>query len=160
MYGVLRSGIINNVIIAYDVDMRNGGQDVIMALNPEQIDHINVVNWFHFEFPELADDFHHFANERKCTIMEGRKLKRMGVKKGVTDFFLALPQNGKFGIWIELKVGKNTLSKEQIAFMERKISRGYDAIAVWGFEACKAVILTYLKDYLQHRECRNERAKL
>lgn len=131
-------------------------------LNPEQIDHINTVNWFHYEFPELADDFHHFANERKCTVMEGRKLKRMGVKKGVLDFFLALPMPnlGKSGLWVELKVGKNTLSKEQIAFIERKISRGYEAVAVWGFEAAKAVIITYLENYLQHRECINERSQL
>jgi VRR-NUC domain len=115
-----------------------------MSLTPEQIDHINIVNWFHYEFPELADDLHHFANERKCSINEGRKLKRMGVKKGVLDFFLAIPLNGKAGLWVELKVGKGRLTPEQIQFIERKISRGYEAIAVWGEDAAKAVILTYL----------------
>lgn len=117
-----------------------------MILNPEQIDHINIVNWFHENFPELADDFHHFANERKCSMSEGRRLKRMGVKKGVADFFLALPLNGKAGLWIELKVGKGKLSPEQILFLERKIVRGYEAIAVWGKDAAKAAILTYLDE--------------
>lgn len=115
-----------------------------MSLKPEQIAHINVVNWFCHDFPHFADDFHHFANERKCSMNEGRTLKRMGVKKGVADFFLALPINGKSGLWIELKVGKGKLSPDQIRFLDRKIARGYEAVAVWGFEAAKAVILAYL----------------
>ena len=118
-----------------------------MALQPEQAEHINVVNWFNYQFPELQKDFHHFANERKCSIQQGRTLKRMGVQKGVLDFFLALPLNGRAGFWIELKVGKNKPTKEQIEFAERKIERGYDAAFVWGFEATKEIIMNYLKDY-------------
>ncbi len=126
-----------------------------MSLTPEQIDHINIVNWFHHNFPELANDFHHFANERKCSFNEGRKLKKMGVKKGVVDFFLALPMNGKSGLWVELKVGKGKLTQEQIDFIERKISRGYSAVCVWGEEAAKATILIYL-----NREFKDEWTKL
>lgn len=122
-----------------------------MALQPEQAEHINVVNWFHYQFPELADDFHHFANERKCSVQTGRTLKRMGVKKGVADFFLALPQNGKAGLWLELKVGKNKPTKEQIAFLERKSARGYIALCVWGFESAKEFISTYLLEYSANR---------
>lgn len=118
-----------------------------MPLQPEQIDHINVVNWFSFNFPELADDFHHFANERRCSIQQGKLLKRMGVKKGVADFFLAFPQGRHAGLWIELKVGKNKPTKEQIAFAERKTYRGYQCAIVWGREAACEIILSYLKDY-------------
>jgi len=113
-------------------------------LRPEEIDHINTVNWFEHNFPHLADDFHHFANERKCTVMEGRKLKRMGVKKGVLDFHLALPCGGYHGLWVELKVGKGKLLPEQVEFISRKNERGYLAVAVWGFDAAKKVIKTYL----------------
>ena len=120
-----------------------------MSLTPEQIDHINIVNWFHHEFPELADDFHHFANERKCTVQQGRTLKRMGVKRGVLDFFLAIPienEDGVWwaGLWLELKVGKGKLLPEQSVFIHRKLQRGYEAVVVWGEDAAKAVILTYL----------------
>ena len=69
-----------------------------MSLKPEEIDHINLVNWFHHNFPELADDFHHFANERFLDVKNnpeqwntGRKLQRMGVKKNVSDFFFGFP---------------------------------------------------------------------
>lgn len=115
-----------------------------MALKPEQAEQINIVNWFNYQFPELADDLHHFANERKCTVQTGRTLKRMGVKKGVSDFFLALPCGNYHGLWIELKVGKGKLSVEQSEFLCRKNERGYMAVAVWGFEAAKETIKTYL----------------
>ncbi len=115
-----------------------------MILQPEQITHINIVNWFHHTFPELADDFHHFAGQRKCSVQEGRTLKRMGVKKGVSDFFLAVPYSNYHGLWIELKVNKGKLSPEQIAFLKCKNARGYLAVAVWGFEDAKKVIKDYL----------------
>lgn len=115
-----------------------------MTLKPEEIDHINIVNWFSHTYPDLEEDFHHFANERKCSVFEGRKLKRMGVKKGVLDFHLAIPCNGYYGLWLELKVGKGKLTPEQINFINRKNSRGYHALAVWGFEAAKIVINEYL----------------
>ena len=122
-----------------------------MALQPEQAEHINVVNWFHYQFPELADDFHHFANERRCSAQYGQLLKRMGVKKGVADFFLAFPLHDKAGLWVELKVGKNKLTKEQEAFLIRKSERGYEAKVVWGFEEAKTIILHYLEGYIAIR---------
>ena len=126
-----------------------------MSLQPEQIDHINLVNWFNYQFKELSDDFHHFASERRCSIQEGRTLKRMGVKRGVADFFLAFPINGKSGLWIELKVGKNKPTQEQIDFLNRKSMRGYEALIVWGFEAAKEMILVYLRDYIKLK-CRQK----
>lgn len=114
----------------------------------ERIDHINTINWFKHHFPELEDDLHHFANERRCSPQEGAMLKRMGVKRGVADFFLALPQNGKAGLWIELKVGSNKPSKEQKAFLERKTQRGYECACVWGTEEAREVINKYLMSYI------------
>lgn len=114
-------------------------------MQPEQVEHINIVNWFNYQYPTLADDFHHFANERRCSIQQGRLLKRMGVKKGVADFFLAIPLKGKAGLWMELKVGKNKPTKEQIEFAERKMMRNYEFAFVWGFENAKEIIMDYLK---------------
>lgn len=113
-------------------------------LKPEQITHINIVNWFNEKYPEYADDLHHFANERKCSIQEGVILKRMGVKKGVADFFLALPINKYHGLWMELKTGKNKLSAEQIKFLERKKIRKYMTATVRGLEEAIEIIEIYL----------------
>ncbi len=116
-------------------------------LRPEEIIHINVVNWFNETYPELQKDLHHFANERKCSIQQGRLLKRMGVKKGVADFFLAIPIDGYAGFWLELKSGKNKVTPEQEAFLRRKTDRGYQCATCWGFEAARELILTYLRNY-------------
>jgi hypothetical protein len=123
-----------------------------MALQPEQVEHINVVNWFNYQFPDLADDFHHFANERRCSIQQGRTLKRMGVKKGVPDFFLAIPLDGYAGFWLELKVGKNKVTPEQANFLARKSNRGYLCAACWGFDNAKELILTYLRNYKKNSD--------
>ncbi len=125
-----------------------------MALKPEEIAHINIVNWFNYHFPELADDFHHFANERFLDVKKNpslwataHKLSRMNVKKGVPDFFLAVPLDGYHGFWLELKVGKNKLSSDQKAFIKRKMERGYLCAATTGVEDSKEAILTYLRNY-------------
>lgn len=127
------------------------GIENLFMSRPEQIEHINTLNWFNHNFPELENDFHHFANERKCSWKEGRILKRMGVKKGVADFFLAFPQNGKAGLWIELKAGKNKPSKEQEEFLARKAWRGYECACVWGSQAARDAISIYLKSYVASR---------
>lgn len=127
-----------------------------MSLKKEQVTQINLINWFKYNFPELEKDIHHFANERKCSFNEGRILKRMGVERGVLDIFLAIPENGYHGLWVELKEGKGQLTHEQIQFIERKNQRGYFAIAVWGFEAAKKVILDYLRNYICIRKNTNQ----
>ena len=127
-------------------------------LKPEEIDHINLVNWFNYEFPELKDDLHHFANERYLIPQAngghwqiGRKLKRMQVTKGVADFFLALPTNDSYGLWLELKVKGGRLSDEQKEFLKRKSMRGYTSVSVIGFEAAKQIIMSYLEEYISNR---------
>lgn len=122
-----------------------------MSLKPEQIEHINLVNWFKYNFPELEEDFHHFANERRCSVQEGRTLKRMGVKKGVPDFFLAVPQDEFHGCWIELKAGKGKLTPEQEQFLYRKTQRGYFCVSCTGADIAKEVIMCYLKTYISEK---------
>jgi len=115
-----------------------------MALKLEQIEQINLIAWFKHEYPEFEKDIHHFANERKCSVIEGRILKRMGVIRGVSDIFIAIPANGKAGLWVELKVGDGKLSSDQKIFLERKTERGYDAVVAWGANAAKEIIKAYL----------------
>lgn len=120
------------------------------SLKEEEIAQINAIAWFKYNYPEHAQDIHHFANERKLEKQGGKeyyyasKLKRMGVTKGVSDIFLAVPVDGYHGLWIEVKVGKGRLSKEQKEFLERKTEMGYMAIGVWGEDAIKEVLITYL----------------
>ena len=113
-------------------------------LKPEQIIQINLINWFKEIYPHFAQDIHHIANERRCSYKEGRTLKKMGVTKGVSDILLAVPTYQFHGLFLEIKSENGKLSNEQMEFIERKNQMGYFAIAVWGLEAAKEVIKTYI----------------
>lgn len=116
-----------------------------MKLGAETILQINLVNWFVHEYPQYADDLYHFANERHCTVQQGRILKRMGVRSGVADLFLSVPREAYHGAWIELKEGNGKPSKAQQDFLARMTVRGYMAVCVTGLDAAKAAIQTYLE---------------
>lgn len=88
----------------------------------------------------------HIANEGKRTPQYGHKLKKMGLKKGVSDYFLAYPHNGYAGLWIELKAHALSRSTpEQIEWIEDMKSVGYQGYIVYDWERAKDLILDYLK---------------
>lgn len=113
-------------------------------MTQEDIAQINIVAWFKHKYPEYKDDIHHIANQRKCSVQQGRQLKRMGVTKGISDLMIAVPVDGKCGLWLELKSEKGKLSPEQELFLKRKNIMGYMAIAAWGESAAIKVIQSYI----------------
>ena len=115
-------------------------------MSKEDITQINLINWLRFNYPEIEKNTFHIPLQRKCSIQQGILLKKMGVKPGMADLFIAIPKNGKSGLWIELKSEKGKLSLEQKEFLSRMTINGYVAIAAWGFEAAKEFILKYLED--------------
>lgn len=50
-------------------------------------------------------------------MQEAVKLKRMGVKSGVSDIHLPFPHGKYHGLYIEMKYGRNTATQEQVEFM-------------------------------------------
>lgn len=117
-----------------------------MKLKPEDILQINVVNWFKFNYPEYADDLIHIANQRTCSVQEGRILKRMGVTRGVSDLFLSVPNNDYHGLWLELKTDKGVVSREQKEFINRKRMRGYCAMVAYSEEESQEILEIYIKN--------------
>jgi hypothetical protein len=73
--------------------------------------------------------------------MEAYNLKKIGVKAGMLDYFLMIPNDDYHGLFIEFKAGKNKLSEEQIKFIEIAESKDYKCVTVWdwknGIEAIK-----------------------
>ncbi len=67
--------------------------------------------------------------------------KAIGVVKGVTD--LTLYHNGRLHAF-DIKVGKDTLSKEQITFGEQVISQGGTFDVISDFETFKNKIYEYV----------------
>lgn len=115
-------------------------------LKAEQICHINAVNRIRFEHPEIKEDIYHFANERKCSIQQGRTLKRMSVQPGVSDLFIGVPRHGKAGLWMEIKVNDNYATKEQKTFLEKQVKNNFAAACCWELEGVMFVVKQYLSD--------------
>lgn len=64
------------------------------------------------KWPELAL-LYHIPNERYCTPVQGKQLKRAGVRSGVPDLCLPAPRGGYHGLYIEMKTEKGRTSHEQ-----------------------------------------------
>ena len=77
------------------------------------------------------------------------KLKAEGVKAGVPDIFLAVPiRKGEYhqcGLFIELKIGRNTATEEQKQWLKMLNQSNYTAIVCHGWEQARDIILEYLK---------------
>ena len=83
-------------------------------------------------------------NGGKRHVGTGRKLKAEGVKSGVPDIFLGVPRNGKHGLFIELKVGKNKPSKNQLWWIHSSRAEGYAVEVCYGFLETQTAIIDYL----------------
>jgi hypothetical protein len=84
-------------------------------------------------------------NGVKLSIGQAVKAKRSGNTKGVPDIILPYPNGKYYGLYIELKVGKNKPSKEQKEYIEYLNSVGYFADVRYG--STEAIDL--IKDYIQ-----------
>ena len=103
--------------------------------------------------PELKW-LHAIHNQGHGDAIRGAKAKAEGVKTGVADLFLPVPayeiEGGSSklvscGLYIELKVGKNKPSAEQLDFINDMRAAGYAADWVVGWEAARERILAYLQ---------------
>lgn len=103
---------------------RHGNRDGKMK-HLESSLQITCVEYFDLKYPHLKQLLFHIPNGGKRNIREAARLKRMGVRAGVADFFLAIPRGGYHGLFIELKVGKGKLTDSQKAFTDAVAEKGY-----------------------------------
>ena len=108
-------------------------------------DEIGIHKW-----PELRW-LHHAANGGKLAgrnkneiLRNGARRKQLGVVKGIPDLFLAY-NNGLFpGLYIELKVGNNKPSPEQIEYRDFVTSQGYDWWCLYNLDDVVSIIESYM----------------
>lgn len=63
-----------------------------------------------FKDGRLSDYLFHIPNGGSRNIIEATKLKKMGVKAGVPDLQLIVPNGEVHGLWIELKAQKRQVA--------------------------------------------------
>lgn len=142
-----------------------------MRLTPETREQIALFDWLKLT-PELFAVSFHIPNEGKRNARTGYILKRMGLKPGASDVFIAKASRGFHGLFIELKAltqngvyGKPTAS--QMMFVENMQAQNYCAEVCNGADEAIELIKWYFqktsdKPVLQKRptELQLERMRL
>ena len=103
------------------------------------------------KYPELAL-LNASLNGLKLPIGLAVKAKRSGMRKGMPDLHLPVPRGGYYGLFIELKAGRNQATREQAAWIEALNSMGYYACVRWGVRDTVDVIIDYLEGRIKGRE--------
>ena len=73
------------------------------------------------------------------------KAKKTGYKKGFPDLFIYEPRGNYHGLAIELKVGYNKPTLEQLTWLNELTERGYLAMSSNSLDKTLEIINTYLK---------------
>lgn len=109
----------------------------------EEPEQIAFIDWCNLH-PKLRDYVIHIPNERLATKSYYFKLKRMGVKAGVSDIFIPIPQYPWHGLWIEMKANKkSTISDNQLKWLKMMEFQGYKSEICFGCD--EAIKIT--RDY-------------
>lgn len=74
------------------------------------------------------------------------KMKAEGVKAGVPDIFVAVPNTYAAGLFVEMKIKPNKPSKLQTGWMERLAAAGYDCVVCYSAEEAYRAIVSHIKD--------------
>jgi hypothetical protein len=104
--------------------------------------------------PVLKKFFHKNDNEGKRTPMQGHRLKKLGLRAGVSDLFICYPSKSKayLGLYLEVKRNKRYTKSErststwiaQEEFQKNVRSVGYAAYFCYGWVDGKNIIENYL----------------
>ena len=71
------------------------------------------------------------------------ELARQGVIKGVPDIVVLEPSSTQYGLFVELKVGKNKLTKEQSEFLQQLKLRNYEAKVCYSLDEFQKITYEY-----------------
>lgn len=115
--------------------------------HPEHDLQVACVRWFRLQYQELSLCLFAIPNGgTRRNAREGARLKAEGVTAGVADLELIIPSPPYHGLFIEMKVGRNTQSPAQRAFQERAISKGYRYEVCTSLEQFQTLIREYLSN--------------
>lgn len=118
----------------------------------ESTEQAKLFDWSHFmsaKYP-ILNLMYHVPNGGSRNKIEAANLKRQGVKSGVPDICLPVPCSKFHGLYIEMKVGKNKPTKNQIYYIDSLRLQGYKVEICYSWTKAAEVVCKYLniKDYL------------
>ncbi len=113
----------------------------------EDTEQINVIDWAlcnTSRYPELKW-LYHCPNGGSRNRQEAVKLKRMGVKAGVSDLCIPYPKGIYCGLYIEMKYGNNRKTESQKEFLTDMAAAGHYAVTCYSMEDAIRIITEYLE---------------
>ena len=129
---------------------RMGTESGLVRINTESNEQIAAMDWLRAQHPNIAAHTLHIGNERKSTYYMGYIMKRMGVLKGASDIFMAWPNCGYHGLFIEVKSARGKPTSYQLEFIERMRKVGYKAEVCYGAEQ----VINTMREYISTTEFR------
>ena len=87
---------------------------------------------------------YHVPNGGRRDKREAASLRRQGVKAGIPDIVLPVARGSFFGLYIELKFGRNKTSSIQDVWIKRLREMNYKVEVCYGWIAAREVIESYL----------------
>lgn len=130
----------------YRVEMKKCPDGKVRRTGSEDDEQEKVFQWKQLQLrahPELKS-LHHTPNGGSRNRLEAVKLKRMGVLAGIPDIELNVSRGGYHGLFIEMKVGMNKPTENQVEMMGELIARGYKCAICWSGDDAIDVIKEYL----------------
>lgn len=119
----------------------------IRIIPTEDEEQAYIVSWAKINesrYPELKL-LYHIPNEGKRSGREGARMKRLGLRRGVSDLCLPVARCGFHGLYIELKAQDGKPTIEQNEFIKDVLGQGYYARVCFGADEAVMVIEDYLK---------------
>lgn len=87
---------------------------------------------------------YHCPNGGSRNKLEAMNLKCEGVKPGVPDLFLPVARGGFFGLYIEMKWGKNKTTDLQNKWLTELANQGYYCVVCRGFAEAREELEKYI----------------
>ena len=114
----------------------------------EDVEQARLIDWCRmYRLPDgrrLSATIFAIPNGGKRNPREAAKLKRTGVRPGVSDLFLPVPRNGFAGLFIEMKKIGGKESATQRDFRTQMDFNGYSAKVCYGWADAASTICEYL----------------
>lgn len=144
---------ISILAMSYKLPARKSSNPKRTKLFPETIVQTAVVEWFYLTFPQYPKSLIRIENEGKRNAAQAALAYRMGLQKGASDLFIAIPTRRYAGLFIEVKKDKYKVTASnrehhdsQEQFIHAMNSLGYFATFGIGFDNCRYIIENYLSE--------------
>lgn len=102
------------------------------------------VRYFRYRYPKYKRLLFHVPNGGSRNVIEAANLKEQGVVSGVADLILLKPKHNYGSLCIELKIGRNKQTENQIQWARDATEEGNLYRVVTNFDQFKDLVDWYM----------------